>query len=132
MMWHATVCCCALRKCWQVATDGRWNVPLQPFCCPAQGAWAASAAASVAFASVTDSSLQGCFCVELLGWMLQPSRCNGAAQVSVQEEGGRLLCPKCGSKLGRWTWGTGSRGRCSGAVWSALCVVFALQRSRLR
>lgn len=94
----------------------------------------------MSFASVACSNLRQYVCVELLHWMLQPlppaclssHQSAGQPQVSLNREEGRLHCPKCGSKLGRWAWGSSMADRCSGAVWSALCVVFALQRSRLR
>lgn len=122
----------------QVAIDGACALSLSPFSCPSDGAWAISIPAAVAFAGVVDSSLHGCVCVELLPWMLLPApHASSAAapappQVSLCKSDGRLMCPKCGSKLGRWTWGWSKRDQCSGAVWSALCVTFALQRNRLR
>ena len=118
----------------QVASDGAWSLPLTPFSCSSDGAWGSSIAAAQASASAPDRSLQGCVCVELLAWMLQPLHCSGSAepQVSLSKEGGRLACPKCASKLGRWTWGSSSWPGGGSAVWSALCVTFALQRSKLR
>lgn len=144
-MWCVWFCvrsaeCNAAPSRLQVATDGRWTLPLAPFHVPPAGSWAKSIESSIAFASVAGSNLRQYVCVELLPWMLQPlpptslasHQPAAQAQVSLDREEGRLHCPKCGGKLGRWAWGSSMTDRCSGAVWSALCVVFALQTSRLR